>query len=321
MLKSMDYLSTITSGLVHLSRCVEARASINLNDINIHSENFYKELFNLIYGHELKNLNSITKNSTSIDLADDNKKICIQVTCTNTIEKIKKTVDKFINEKLYDKYDTLQVLILTKKKDYTTKTYGVNGIYNFNIKSGVIDYKDVLQHIQDLTTEKQFEIKCFLEKELNFKDAEKTPKEVKTLMHMIQILSDDEHPSAGNGFAEKPDPENKIFKRFSDHSDTIISKYQHLAPMYGDILSCIREESDIGLIKLKKMEIYLEKQSDIYLAEVDGNPLIALENLKNFYCNKVAIIDDEYDDSAIEFFLVDNLIRCTVFPNKEKSWD
>ncbi|ARF48317.1 SMEK domain-containing protein [Pantoea stewartii] len=319
MIKSMDYLSVITSGLAYLSKCVEARASINLNDINIHSENFYKEFFNLIYGYELNNLNSITKNSTSIDLADENKKLCFQVTCTNTIDKIKNTVDKFINEKLHEKYDTLKVLILTKKKDYNTKDYGKEGIYNFNIKEGVIDYRDVLRHIQNLPTEKQYEVKCFLERELNLKEVENTPKEVKTLMHMIQILSDDEHPSAGNGFAEKPDPENKIYKRFFDHSSIIINKYTRLAPMYGDILQCIRSESDVGLTKQKKMEIYLENQSDNFLIEANNNPIIALEKLKNFYCNKVSLIDNEYDESAIEFFLVDNLLRCTVFPNKEKA--
>ncbi|MGW1444211.1 SMEK domain-containing protein [Serratia rhizosphaerae] len=316
MIKSMEYITNISNGLAYLSRCVEARSSLNLNDINIHSENFYKDLFNLIYDYNLKNLNSINQNIASIDLADEEKKLCIQVTCTNTIEKIKSTVDKFIKENLHEQYETLQVLILTKKKKYKTIEYGKDGIYKFNIKSGVIDYRDVLRHIQNLTSEKQFEVKCFLEKELNLKETDNTPKEVKTLMHMIKILSNDDHPNAGNGFAEKPDPENKIYKRFSEHSSTIIEKYTSLAPMYGDILQCIRNESDIGLIKQKKMEIFLEKQSNEFLIAEHNNPLLALEKLKIFYCNKVSLIDNEYDDSAIEFFLVDNLFRCTVFPNK-----
>ncbi|WP_440495966.1 SMEK domain-containing protein, partial [Serratia sarumanii] len=195
MIKSMEYITNISNGLAYLSRCVEARSSLNLNDINIHSENFYKDLFNLIYDYNLKNLNSINQNIASIDLADEEKKLCIQVTCTNTIEKIKSTVDKFIKENLHEKYETLQVLILTKKKKYKTIEYGKDGIYKFNIKSGVIDYRDVLRHIQNLTSEKQFEVKCFLEKELNLKETDNTPKEVKTLMHMIKILSNDDHPN------------------------------------------------------------------------------------------------------------------------------
>lgn len=315
-IKSMEYFSAITSALAYLSRCVETRASLNLNDLNVHSENFYKDLLNLVYGYNLINLNSLTHNTASIDLSDEAIGLCIQVTSTNSIEKIKKTVDKFIKEGLHEKYKDLKVLILTNKKSYKTKNYGVQGAFILDVNKNVLDYKDIARKIQDLPTEKQCDIKVFLEKELNIVKSDNSPKEVKTLLAMIHLLSDDEHPGAGNGFAEKPDPAHKIYKRFSDFSEIIINKYTKLVPMYGSTLECIRSESDIGLIKQKKMELFLESQSDDLLNKNDSNPIDALDSLKEIYCSKLLEIDVEFDELAVEFFLLDNLVRCTVFPNK-----
>ncbi|MFT4273637.1 MAG: SMEK domain-containing protein [Pantoea sp.] len=319
VMKSMDYLSSITSSLAYLSRCIETRASLNLNDLNIHSENFYKELLNLIYGYNLINLNSIEQNAASIDLADETLGLCFQVTSTNSIEKIKGTVDKFIKEDLHNKYKQLKILILTNKKSYKTKEYGEIGAFVLDIKKSVVDYKDIARDIQDLSLDRQLNIKDFLEVRLNIVKPENNPKEIKTLLTMIHLLSDDEHPSAGNGFAEKPDPDHKVYKRFSDFSEIIIQRYTKLVPMYGSTLECIRNESDIGIIKQKKMEMFLENQSDLFLQKDGYDPIAALDRLKKHYCVKISEVDVEFDDLAVEFFLLDNLFRCTVFPNKETA--
>jgi len=314
----MDYMAKITSALSLLSTEVEARASINLQDINVHAENFYKDLLNIIYDLNLVNLNSINQNATSIDLADPSKSLAIQVTCTSERIKIEKTVEKFIEKKYYNTYKNLNILILTKKKNYQIKTLGDSN-FTLTIKKDIKDYKDIIRDIQNSSINKQKEIVEFLEKNINYREMEKTPKEVKTLLMMIEFLSDDDHPEAGNGFTKKPDPENKIYKRFSDYSTELTDKYVRLAPIYSSVYNCIKEQSDIGMIKTSKMEAFLEEQSDDFLIKAHNNPMIAFNNLRDFYCKKISLLNVEYDKSAIEFFLIENLISCIVFPNKEVS--
>ena len=69
---------------------------------------------------ELKNANTIEKNAPGIDLIDEKNKISIQVTSDNSSEKIKHFIEEFISNRSYEKYDRMVMLILTRKKNYTT---------------------------------------------------------------------------------------------------------------------------------------------------------------------------------------------------------
>jgi len=58
-----DYIAQITDALALLSRKVEIKSSLNLTDINICAEDFYKDLLNLTFGYKLKNLNESKPNA------------------------------------------------------------------------------------------------------------------------------------------------------------------------------------------------------------------------------------------------------------------
>ena len=114
------YLEKIADSLGLLSHQVIVRNSINLYDINIVAETFYADMLNLIEDLELKNVNTIEKNAPGIDLIDEKNKIAIQVTSDSTSEKIKHSIEEFISNRSYEKYDRMVIFILTKKKNYTT---------------------------------------------------------------------------------------------------------------------------------------------------------------------------------------------------------
>jgi hypothetical protein len=59
----MDEIITLLS---ILSKKIEPSNSINLNDINIHSENFFRDFLNLLYGYNLKNINITDHNASAI---------------------------------------------------------------------------------------------------------------------------------------------------------------------------------------------------------------------------------------------------------------
>ena len=56
------YYNYIEEKLNFLAYRIEKRGKINLLDLNIHSETFFAELFNILYNYNLVNLNSIALN-------------------------------------------------------------------------------------------------------------------------------------------------------------------------------------------------------------------------------------------------------------------
>ncbi|ADW72806.1 hypothetical protein Rahaq_1183 [Rahnella aceris] len=316
MLKSTDYLKKITYGLSVLSREIEINSTLNLLDLNLHAESFFRDFLNIVFGYNLVNMNTINPNMSSIDLGDASAKIAIQVTSTSEIKKVKDTVDGFIKSGLHTHYNRLVILNIVRKKAHTLKEYGVDNTFKINLKNDIWDYKTLIRIINDKPIEKLKEISDFLDKTLISPEKKAIPKEIKTILAMIELLSDDEHPLAGNGFIEKPDPENKIFKRFRDYSEFLVERYTRLAPLYSEMLKDIRLQSDFGTVKVLKMSAFLETTSDLVLSKCLGNPIAALDELKESYSKKLGEKNIDYDDCAIEFFLVKNLIECTVFPNK-----
>ena len=116
MMKKEIYLKNVAESLALLSKQVELLNAVNLYDINIIAEDFFTELLNLIFGYKLKNVNVVEKNAPAIDLIDEENKISIQVTSDNSSTKIRHTIHEYIDNKAYEKYDRLIVLILTRKK-------------------------------------------------------------------------------------------------------------------------------------------------------------------------------------------------------------
>lgn len=134
---------------------------------------------------------------------------------------------------------------------------------------------------------------------------------------MIEMLSNGKHPDAGSGFLEDPDPENKIYDRFSDYSEFLTNRYCDLYIEYGKILSTIYDQSDIGAQALRKAGTYLKGYSDDILNKCHGDPKEALKLLVKNFENHLSSNGFSFDSGAAEFYIVDQLIKCNVFPNKQ----
>lgn len=139
-------------------------------DANLHAENIIVPLLNRLYGLNLKNANLLEMNFPSVDLIDSTNRTTIQVTSTSGSTKIKNTLKKFIEHKLYEKYDNLYVYILTKKQKRYSSNYSniVNGSFNFNPKTNIIDTTDIsnmINHVEDL--EELLKIQEILEAEFS----------------------------------------------------------------------------------------------------------------------------------------------------------
>jgi len=315
----IDYQKKIISTLSWLKYQVELSNSLNLTDINRGAEDFYCGLLNLVYGYSLKNINFCEQNAAAIDLGDEQKRIAIQVTSTSALAKTKYTVEKFIENKLYKKYDNLIILNIVKKTLHEAGAIG-GPEYSLNPKTDILDVEDLIKTITSNPDLKRLQlIADFLEAELLLPTQTSLPNEVLTILGIIEYISNEEHKDAGNGYQEEPFPEDKIYKRFADHSDFLVSMYNDGYIEYGAVLEAVKKESDFGQVKLRRAANYLKKYSDTMLTKLEGDPKKALDQIIADLSSSLGDNGYFFDKGAAEFYVIEQLVKCNIFPNKKVS--
>lgn len=80
------------------------------------SEDLYCDLLNTALEYELRNMNWVDDNFPAIDLGDDEEKLAVQITSTGTADKVKRTLTRFYDHKLNQRYTRLIVLIAGEAK-------------------------------------------------------------------------------------------------------------------------------------------------------------------------------------------------------------
>lgn len=117
-------------------------------DVNLSLEDalipVLKEVFSLA---RLVNLNSKQKNFPGIDLGDEHDRVAFQVTSTSGLDKVKKTLNVFIEHGFSSNFDELFILILSEKqRSYSQEGIDkiVQGKFKFDAKLQIIDLSDIL---------------------------------------------------------------------------------------------------------------------------------------------------------------------------------
>lgn len=302
------YISIITKRLTYLQKEVENFNSLNLTDINVFAENFYRDLFNLI-GFKFNNTNFESNNFAHIDLIDDVNKKAIQVTSQNDNTKIKEAIDGFF-AKPENQYYKLQILLISKDaKNYRTK-FGKN----FNHREDVLDIKRLLAIINDLQEiDKIKDLADFLNNNILTERQKTECSEVETIMELINYLSLNKNRIIIDKTVNV-DPKNKIENRFSEHSEYLKQQYAGLYGKYNGPL--IEATSEIDSVEAEIISDFLKDESDIILTKENNNPKLALHSLVELFYEKLSSNGVKFDKQAIKFYLLDELINCNVFPNK-----
>lgn len=146
---------------------IKAAGAMHQTYINRVSENVLIPLLSEIFGHtELKNLNFESSNFPAIDLGDEKTGTAYQITSTPTSEKVKDTLKKFVNHKLYKRFDRLVIYILTEKqKTYQGRQFDeiIQRKFSFDKKSDILDYRDLLIEISGFSLEQSHKVEKILE--------------------------------------------------------------------------------------------------------------------------------------------------------------
>jgi len=281
--------------------------SLNLTDVNIHAENFYRDFFNKL-GFQFKNTNFDSQNAAHVDLIDPENKQALQITAQNDNIKISEALNGFYKKDEHREYKLQLVLIGKDAKDYTT-SFG----HNFNHREDVLDIKRILSKIDNFETDQISEIADFLDNEILLPRSVTESTEVETIMSLIDFLSQEKNRVLSDK-KDNVDPEHKIYNRFASHATYITGQYGSLFTVYNTAFAKASEKID-GVMAIL-ISSYLKDESDAILNKNNNNPKMALGEMVDFFYNKLSTNGfKKFDKQAIRFYLLEEMIKCNVFPN------
>ncbi len=132
---------------------IETRNRLGQFDLTKFCEDFIREVLNICFDLNLKNLNKTRSNFPGLDLGDKKNKKAYQITSQKTSAKINETLVKIIgNDK--ENYDHFYVFIVGEKQtSYTIDVDNAKEI-NFTHEENVFDIDDILQKIVVLDIQK-----------------------------------------------------------------------------------------------------------------------------------------------------------------------
>lgn len=168
------YYSNIRSKLSFLVTEIRLDNSVNLQALNIHAENIFAGVLNILYGWSLKNANAEQQNAAGIDLFDADKKIVVQVSSKHTHKKIQEeSIDKIVKQTVGDgdsapryagyHYYFLAIAEIARP----TKAFTVPDWLTFDPKKDILDLTRLLSDVLNFGPEKQKELSDFLDREMS----------------------------------------------------------------------------------------------------------------------------------------------------------
>lgn len=149
--------NNISKSLAVTKYDIEHRQSINDYGLNIHSENFWRDVLNFVYNCNLENANYENQNMAYVDLIDKSKTLYLQVTTTRTKEKIENSL-QILDNPQYKKYNIKILYLLEKSKPNNLTIKELNSKYKIDLNNCLYDSSDLIREINNLETNKLIEL-------------------------------------------------------------------------------------------------------------------------------------------------------------------
>lgn len=150
-------LDNISRMLAIIRYDIEHHQSLNELSLNIHAENYFRDVFNFVYGCNFENTNFKNQNAPCIDLIDKSRKLAYQITTTKTKEKIEKTLNIFKNQE-YNNYEIKIFYILDKSNPNRNTIDEIKSNFDIDVSSCLCDYTDLIKDIDNLEINRIIEL-------------------------------------------------------------------------------------------------------------------------------------------------------------------
>ena len=213
------------------------------------------------------------------------------------------------------------MLILTQKKNYSSE-FDTQRMFTFEKAKDIWDVEKLMKDIRKLQTEQIKAISNYLSEELRnkyYSVRETQANEVDTIIDLIEYIS--KHRKVNKSRETTVDPEYKIYRRFQEFADRLTREYTTLYMLYAEALNIVNETLGIDEAQDIIIMFYLQDISVQFLEEEHDNPIAALNKLVAYFEEKLSSNGKKYDHSAIRFYLVNEMIKCRVFPNEGSEYD
>ena len=335
-----NYFDYVEEKLAILSIRVKNRGKLNILDVHMHSENFYRDFINLLYGWSLENANNRLQNIEAIDLIDDNVKLIVQVSATATKTKINNSLSKKSIEEYAKRGYTFKFVSIAENADQL-RQQKYNNLYNigFNPKKDIYDISSLEKDILNLKLQKLEEVYQFIKAELgNMPDCVRFNSDLTTIINILAEVKLDENEPLGNINMFEIDHsaargkmavrELIVFKHNKkiefnklDIAASIIDDYKIF---YNQVEKKYREFDKMGLNKsmlvlqsLKKMYIdaLLKNKYDnsdlLFVGLIDEVKEIVINSSNYFDISKETL------EACASLLVVDAFMRCKIFKNPE----
>ncbi len=165
MLKRGKEIEAITEKIAALQTELEFVGKAGLYNLNKHCEGFIQGLLNIVYDFKLENLNRLVSNFPGLDLGDRKSGVAYQVTSESSTDKIEDCLDKVIRYKHYETFSDIRFFLLQKKQ----KTYPISIVFppgfEFDPKTQIINFFDLLKVIEYLPDEKLTQVFDYVEEQ------------------------------------------------------------------------------------------------------------------------------------------------------------
>lgn len=188
MLPRHSLITRFSDNLVKLSGLVKARSSNNLNDASQILETIVRLVLNAQFGWKLANLNRVSKNFPTADLADPKAGVAVQVTVQNNPRKISHTLEKAAIHSLPKGVSRLILFFLITRAPSTPK----NVVTPKKITFEVWDIPMVVAQAAEID-------------------------DLKRLRRAVELLEDEIETVEEREKAEKPKSEPKLKARFMEY--------------------------------------------------------------------------------------------------------
>ena len=308
------YYIFIAKQLHTLSGIIETGGKLNLLDLHVHSENFYRDFFNLLYAYKLENMNSKLQNVEAIDLIDHKNKILIQVSATSIKQKIESALSKNII-KNYNGYTFKFISISKDSSDLRKKNYTNPHSINFTPTQDIYDIVTILKDIQSKNIDEFKAIYDFIKKELGGEvDFVKFNSNLATI---INILSKEQWDEANQITAENSfEIDRKIkFNDLKNAKDTI----KEYCVYYPRIYEKYAEFDTMGVNKSNTVLASIKRDYSKFKNKDDADSIFAsvIDSIKNKVLNSSNYEEIPIDELelCVDILVVDAFIRCKIFEN------
>ncbi len=309
-LQREEYISDILGRLSGLAYNVKLRASLNLLDLHVISEDFYVGLLNLIYGWNLRNANSSQQNAPGIDLVDDTKLILVQVTGSCTKGKIDHSL-KEIPEK-YTGYHFYFAPIVIDAKEQRKHKYNPPHEVVFNPETDILDIHFIADKIKGMPDIEDISTIAMFIKDNIQNEVPDTTQLTSGLNYIISQLAEDDLNECDFDMTEFEIEAKISFNNLSIYTKDAIDQYKiyyiNVQEIYSEYARQGKTKSMAVLQKLHRIYVSLKSQAS-------GDDLfIAIKNeIINQIGNKNNNLSQEQLEMCVEMLMVHAFMECKIF--------